>query len=311
MSRPAGFSSEAGITIGVDLGGTGTRIVAVGANGSILAEEIRPTPNGVPPEKAFAELVEAIRGLAGPARIIGVGIGASGPVDRDGIIRNPDTLPSFSDVPLTAWISESLDAPCLIDNDAAAAALGEYELGAGRGSRGLVVVTLGTGIGVGVLCDGQPFRTADGSHPEAGHIGVPGPPAPCYCGLATCWEQLASRTALEQLTADRTESLAGSARAGDADAQACFTTYGERVGAGVATLVTVFGPDRVVLGGSSAQYLDLFRAGVDLALRRRGSFHHPVSVVAAELGPQSGAIGAASMARQKMTTEAPTPVDLG
>jgi glucokinase len=297
MTRPVEAPPDRGVTIGVDLGGTGTRIVAVDPDARVVGEGIRPTLSDVAPDRAVAQLVDAALQVAAGARITGFGIGASGPIDADGIIRNPDTLPAYSGVPITDWISERLNVPCHIDNDAATAALGEYESGAGRGSRGLVVVTLGTGVGVGVLLGGQPFRTATGSHPEAGHIAVTGPPAPCYCGLGTCWEQLASRSALERLTANRTDELARSARAGDEGARSRFDTYGERVGTGLSTLTTVFRPDRVVIGGSSAQFLDLIEGGIERALGQRGPFAAATSIVAAELGPQSGAIGAASLAR--------------
>ena len=110
------------------------------------------------------------------------------------------------------------------------AAIGEHAYGAGRGSTGLLVITLGTGVGVAALIHGRPVRGADGCHPEAGHITVSGPPAPCYCGLPTCWEQLASRTALHQLAAGEINELAGKARGGDPAASQVFDTYGERVG---------------------------------------------------------------------------------
>ena len=86
---------------------------------------------------------------------------------------------------ITAILSERLGVPCVIDNDAVTAAIGEHAYGAGRDSSGLLVVTLGTGVGVAALIRGRPVRGADGGHPEAGHIAVSGPPAPCYCGLPT------------------------------------------------------------------------------------------------------------------------------
>ena len=156
--------------------------------------------------------------------------------------------------------------PCVIDNDAVAAALGENSYGAGQHSPALLAITLGTGIGVALLHGSTPYRGADGVHPEAGHIPVPGPPAPCYCGLATCWEQLASRTALDAATGHATDQVAAAARDGDQHSRQILDRYAEHVGAGLATLTTVFRPARIVVGGSSAQYLPLLRPGIDRAL---------------------------------------------
>ena len=152
------------------------------------------------------------------------------------------------------------------------AAIGEHAYGAGRGSAGLLVITLGTGVGVAALIRGRPVRGADGCHPEAGHIAVSGPPAPCYCGLPTCWEQLASRTALHQLAAGEIHELAGKARGGDTAASQVFDTYGERVGGGLTTLLTIFRPDRVIIGGSAAQYADLFEHGLHQSLNRAAMY---------------------------------------
>jgi glucokinase len=288
------------ITVGVDLGGTGTRVVALDADGVVVHEHSSPTP--ARPAGAVAGLIGAITvsiSGAGPG-LRAVGIGASGPVDRQGVIRNAETLPAFSGLRLAPVIGERLGVPCVIDNDAAAAAIGEHAYGAGRGSTGLLVITLGTGVGVAALTGGRPFRGADGTHPEAGHIPVCGPPAPCYCGLPACWERLASRTALDQLASRAghpADALAGRARDGDAAAAQVFGTYGERVGTGLVTLLAIFRPDRVVVAGGAARFLDLFGDGLRHSLNRSPKYNPKPSVVAAKLGDLSGAIGAAVMAR--------------
>jgi glucokinase len=286
-----------GVTVGVDLGGTGTRIVALDGNGVVLHQTSRPTPASS--GGAVPGLVSSIAAAAAGRQLSGVGIGASGPVDRLGIIRNSQTLPAFSGIQIAPVIGERLDVPCVIGNDAAAAAIGEHAYGAGRGSAGLLVITLGTGVGVAALAGGRPFRGTDGSHPEAGHIPVGGLPAPCYCGLPSCWEQLASRTALDRLTQDATEACAVNARGGDAAAARLFDAYGECVGAGLVILLAIFRPDRVVVAGSAARFLDLFGHGLRRALDRGPRYTPTPAVAAAELGDLSGAIGAAVMARQE------------
>ena len=285
------------VTVGVDLGGTGTRIAVLGNDGVVVRHVTRPTATGIPPAQAIADLAHAITTATADLEIRGIGIGATGPVDAHGVIRNPETLPAFSDVEITSILSGRLGAPCVIDNDAVTAAIGEHAYGAGRDSAGLLVITLGTGVGVAALVRGRPVRGADGCHPEAGHIAVSGPPAPCYCGLPTCWEQLASRTALHQLAAGEIGELAGKARGGDTAAGQVFDTYGERVGAGLATLLTIFRPDRVILGGSAAQYADLFEHGLHQSLNRAAMYTRTPALVTAELGNLAGAIGAAVIGR--------------
>lgn len=292
-------SPPSGVTVGVDLGGTGTRIVALDRDGAVLYQLSSPTPASS--AGAVSGLVSSIATAAARAGqwLRGVGIGASGPVDPRGIIRNTETLPGFSGIQITPVISERLGVPCVIDNDAIAAAVGEYACGAGRGSAGLLVITLGTGVGVAALIGGRPFRGADSGHPEAGHIPVGGPRAPCYCGLPSCWEQLASRTALDHLTGNDTETLAAKARGGDIAAAQMFDTYGERVATGLLILLAIFRPDRVVIAGGAARFLDLFSHGLRRSIDRGPKYTPKPVVIAAELGNLSGAIGAAIMAREE------------
>ena len=267
------------VTAGVDLGGTGTRIVALDRDGVVLHQASRPTPASS--AGAVSGLVSSIAAATAGQRLRGVGIGASGPVDSLGIIWNTETLPAFSDIQITPVISERLGVPCVIDNDAVVAAVGEHACGAGRGSAGLLVVTLGTGVGVAALTGGRPFRGADGGHPEAGHIPVGGPRAPCYCGLRSCWEQLASRTALDRLTGNDTEALAAKAGSGDVAAAQMFDIYGERVGTGLLTLLAIFRPDRVVIAGGAARFIDLFSHGLRRSLDRGPKYTPKPAVVAA------------------------------
>lgn len=289
------------VRLGVDLGGTGTRIVALTEGREVAGETIVETRslgegNGTSPIDSLVRLLDTVAGDAG---IGGVGIGASGPIDAEGVVRNHDTLPLFSDIPLVATIAQRLGVPCAIDSDAVTFTLGEYRLGAGQGARTLCGVTLGTGIGACILREGQPERDGDGLHPEFGHIPVPGGPAPCYCGLESCWEQLASRTALEELALEAgiADLAAGAAAARDGDprARAIFDRYGRLVGSGLATLCTIFRPDRVVIGGGAAPFLDLFLVGIRAALQRKNPYETEPEIRAAGLGAVAGAVGAATL----------------
>ncbi|HEX3492026.1 MAG TPA: ROK family protein, partial [Streptosporangiaceae bacterium] len=291
----AGMVTAGMVTVGIDLGGTGTRLVALDPSGVVRSRISVPTRHAVAADagQLITELAGQVRDAAGGARLAGVGIGASGPVDPSGIIRNDATLPAYSHIPLGRLLGEHLGVPCAVDNDAVAFALGENAWGAGQRSPALLAVTLGTGIGVALLRDGVPYRGSDGIHPEAGHIPVPGPVAPCYCGLPTCWEQLGSRTALDAVTGQNTDELAAAAAAGDPASREVFDRYAGHVGTGLATLVSVFRPARVVVGGSAARYLTLLRPGIDRALSRCAPYDWNPPIAGAALGELSGAIGAA------------------
>lgn len=307
MTRELTTVMTASVTVGVDLGGTGTRIVALDGDGTIVQSTVFPTVSAVS-DQAVGALVTGIVGVTQGMQVTAIGIGASGPVDDRGVIQNPATLPAYTGLSLCTIVTERLGCPCVIDNDAAAAALGEYVYGAGRGSRATVTVTLGTGIGAAVIIDGTLVRAADGTHPEAGHVAVLYAPTECYCGLRRCWEQAASRTALEGLTGGDPRVAANSARAGDARAATAFDRYGERVASGLGTLLTLFRPDRVVLGGSAARYLDLFVDSMTAALQRSSDYQWLAPIVPAELGDLAGAVGAAVLARPRSDIEPPLPL---
>jgi len=281
-----------GRLLGVDLGGTGTRIVLTDDAGSVLLN--RSVPTSSDPETAVGDLALALAELAdGP--VAGIGIGASGPVDSRGVIRNPATLGAYTGVDLVGPLEDRFGVPVVIDNDAVTAAYAETRLGAGQGARGVLMVTLGTGVGVAMLTDGHPLRTASGAHPEGGHLSVPGH-APCYCGRISCWEQHASRSMLQSraeglgLDLDTAQAWA---KGGDPKTLGMFHDYGTSVGVGLADLLTLLGPDLVVLGGGGARFLDLFRPALDDALADVLDCYLPTRVVAATLGDLAGAIGAA------------------
>jgi glucokinase len=294
-----------GVRAGIDLGGTGVRIV-ISSEGRELACLTVPTASfcALSSTERVAKLADSVRELIpNGQRLLSVGIGASGPVNIEkGVIENDATLPAFSHFPLVRELSNALDLEVCIDNDAVAAALGEYYLGAGIGSKRMLMVTLGTGIGVALLIDGRPFRAANGSHPEAGHIPVSGNPTQCYCGLQGCWECLGSRTWLQR----ELEALLPDMAYENQDLpffrkqckenpkiQDVFDRYGRHVGRGLNTLLMVYGPDITILSGSAARFYSLYQAGVEESLRRSAGFTVNSKIVQSLLGDAAGAAGAA------------------
>jgi len=290
---------------GIDMGGTGTRIVLLEGEKEVVSETIPSAWFATQPQglraKALADKVCAL--LPAGSSLASVGIGASGPVNNQTeIIENNDTLACFSFYPLVAQLRELLAIPVAIDNDAVVAALGEYHLGAGRGSQRMMMVTLGTGIGVALLDKGEPLRSFDGRHPEAGHIPVSGDPVMCYCGLQGCWEMLASRSWLQRALLAEIPDLAWDActvlvltelSAENARVAAILHKYGQTVGRGLNTLLTLYGPDITLLSGSAALLLPLYQAGLDQALHRADGYAVNRHISYASLGDAAGALGAA------------------
>jgi glucokinase len=293
------------VTVGIDLGGTGSRFVALDAQGTVRSRLSVPTPRERDSEGHLAFFRQGVLEVVEHNTLVAVGIGASGPVDAHGIIRNPDTLDALSGIDLSALLGGLFDVPCHIDNDAVTAALGEAQYGAARGHSAVLMVTLGTGVGVCMLRDGVPLRGVDGQHPEAGHMSISGPNAPCYCGRETCLEQVASRAALGQAALafapkihterEALSHLAQRANGGDAAAQAVFDTFGQRLGDGLANLLTVFRPSCVVLGGGGAVYLPHYRSALLNSVAVVQDCFPAFELSVSTLGDEGGAVGAAVM----------------
>lgn len=289
---------------GLDIGGTGIRIVIMQGD-EILASTTLATASfaDISEQQRVLTLAQRIRALLPEgAQLAGVGIGASGPVYIDsGVIDNPYTLPAFSGFSLTTLLEDSLQVPVKIDNDATAAALGEYHLGAGVGSQRMLMVTLGTGVGVALLDHGKPFRMANGSHPESGHIPISDDEQVCYCGLSGCWESLAARSWLQAQIAQqlpeidyRQQTLADwqSLCQQHPELTEIFQRYGRQVGRGLGALLMAYGPDVTVLSGSAASLYPLYEQGLQSVLQRSPGFEINRQIHIATLGDAAGAMGA-------------------
>jgi glucokinase len=303
--------------IGIDVGGTKVLGLLVAEDGGVKAEELADTP--AEDVDATMETIYRVAGsLAGDAEPVGVGVGAAGMVDfAAGSIRSAPNL-AWKEVPIRDLVSQRTGLPCLVDNDANVATWGEYRFGAGRGYRDLLLITVGTGIGGGIVTDGRLFRGAHGFAAEIGHFIVE-PDGPwCGCGNQGCWEQVASGQALDRLgrdaARDRPDSLlarlagdglvtgrhvAEAARRGDRMAQTIVEGVGTRLGQGIAGLVNVLDPEVVVIGGGVADIGPMLLDPARRAYRNavEAPEHRPdVPILPAELGNRAGAIGAAALA---------------
>jgi glucokinase len=313
------------LAIGIDVGGTKIEglLVDVRADGRILERRRVDTP-AQDAEASVRATVEVARSLAEDRDgVRAVGAGAAGLVDLEGVMRFAPNI-AFRDVPLAARLREATGLPVLVDNDANMAAWGEFRFGAGRHVEDMLLVTVGTGIGGGIVAGGKLFRGAHGFAAEIGHIIVePGGPL-CGCGNLGCWEQVASGRAIgrkgREAARDHPRSLMVALASGDPEAvdgpivteaarredpvaRTILAEVGWRLGEGLAGLVNVLDPVLVVVGGGAAEAGELLLESARRGLREavEGPDHRPeVPVVVAELGNDAGALGSAALAFEEL-----------
>lgn len=310
------------LTAGVDVGGTKCLGVVVGADGRQLDEERVPTPRGgIALLDAIAAVVSAMSDRT--ARPDAVGVGVPGLVDDSGVLRYAANLPGVVELPVGDEISSRLGGIRVrVENDASCAGWGEREVGAAKGHDHVVLVTLGTGIGGGIIIGGSLFRGAHGFAGEIGHMVIDPHGPRCVCGQRGCWEQFASgrglgRVAREAARAGRaarilalaggdTDAVRGehvtrAVAEGDAEAAAVMADFGWWVALGLANLANAFDPEVFVLGGGLIESGDVLLDPVRRAfaeLVEAAEHRPPVKIVPAQLGEHAGAIGAALLARQ-------------
>jgi glucokinase len=292
----------------IDMGGTKVAVGVVDEAGRVLARTETPTQLAGTYPEALARMIEMLRAMEREAgvSITGIGIGSTGPVDPvRGMFGDLDTIPQWSGAAPVEDLTRAFGLTVALENDADAGALAEASWGAGKDKKRFIYVTIGTGIGGGILLDGQLYRGVDGAHPEFAHMVMDISGTPCSCGLRGCWEALASGPALASwletqadykgppgLTAKDVYVLAAS---GEACAQRAVERETYLIGVGLANLINLFTPDAIVLGGSvmkgAGRELDEIRAVV-----RRGCRFVPVDsveILLASLGDDTNLIGAA------------------
>lgn len=309
--------------IGVDIGGTKVSAGVVDEAGKVLATVKRATPARSASETRSA-VVELIRELLVTFDVASVGLAAAGFVDegRSRVLFAPN-IPGWRDEPLRSLVESAVELPVVVENDANAAAWGEARHGAGRGERHLVCVTVGTGIGGGLILGGELYRGGSGVAAEFGHMQVVPDGRPCGCGQRGCWEQYASGTALvreaQAMAGERLGEAAElialgdgtpagitgpdvteAARRGDLVALAAFAEVGRWLGEGLADLAAILDPGAFIVGGgvSDAGELLLAPARDALAAGLTGGPHRPrASVRPAQLGNEAGIVGVADLSR--------------
>ncbi len=311
-----------GLTIGVDIGGTKIAAGVVDEEGSVLETCKVPTPQT--PEGVIDAIADAVRNVGTNHSVDAVGIGAAGYVDdkRATVLFAPNI--NWRHEALKDKVEQRVGLSVVVENDANAAAWGEYRFGAGQGHDDVVCITLGTGLGGGIIIGGRLHRGRFGVAGEFGHIRVVPDGLLCGCGSQGCWEQYASGRALVRYARQRAaatpenaetllrlgggdpESIEGrhisqAARAGDPVAVDSFRELARWAGAGLADLASLFDPSAFIVGGGVSDEGDLVLDPIRKSFRRWlvGNQWRPhAQVLAAQLGGEAGLVGAADLARQ-------------
>jgi glucokinase len=302
--------SKDGMIAAVDIGGTKIAVGMIDDSGSVHSRLEAPTNPDQGYPSALDRMTTMLREAARTAgcEVGGIGIGSTGPVDPiSGKFGNVNFFPHWEGENPVRDLECRFHVSAAIENDADAAALGEAAWGAGQRKQRLIYVTVGTGIGAGLVFNGELYRGVDQAHPEIGHHLVDPSGPPCTCGFRGCWESLAAGPAMVEcfranapaghpelagLTAKRICELA---RAGDALARRAVEHEVQYLGLGLANLVTLFAPDAIVLGGSLMKSSDLFLPGIGSLIRQCCKYvpFEKTELALASLGEDANLIGAA------------------
>ncbi len=316
------------LVLGIDLGGTKILTAVTDAGGRIWSRDQSVTPAKDGPEAVVKSILQSAGRALKQAGITAaaldtIGIGAPGLSNPEtGVLFTSPHLPGWHDVPLRDILEKELGKKVFLINDANAAAIGELYYGAGRGARNFIYITVSTGIGGGIIIGGKIYTGATGTAGELGHMTIDAEGPSCQCGNRGCWETLASGTALAREAGYRikngartsileyaggpeeinAEAVSRAAQAGDGLAAELIARTAYYLGVGLANLINIFNPELIIIGGGLSNIGDsLLKPAFEEAGRR--AFPPPCQAVRfalAELGRDSGAIGAAAYALEKM-----------
>ncbi len=301
------------VVLAADLGGTNLRIAAVDSDGAILHIVKRPIPRDVMPDQLIGqvdemakELISSVGTASGGQFFSGIAFTAPAPVakDFDGVLTKLPNIPTLVGMNLKKDLEHLFNLPVSVENDATAAGIGEHWIGASKGLENAVCVTLGTGIGGGIIINGEPIRGLDGTGGEIGHICVEPDGHPCGCGSHGCIEQYSSATAIVRmaretgLNVETSKDVYDAFKAGNGLADDVFRSMGRYLGITLAGIANTLNPEMFVICGGVTQGWDAFAGHVQSELRERA---YPAAsargpIVRGKLGDNAGIVGAARSA---------------
>lgn len=304
-------------TIGVDLGGTNIKIGLFADRQRLIGQHWTPTPAKAPPAQTLQAITAGIQAMLAqhPGDLTAIGLGIPGLVDAQrGISMFSPNFPLWQDVPVSTILHKEFGVPVRIDNDVRVNTIGEWRLGAGQGESNLVMLTIGTGLGAGVVVDGHLLRGATNSAGEIGHMNMFRHGRPCNCGSTGCLSRYVSAVGIVQtyrekraaldlpaVAAATPKTIQVAAEAGEAAAIATYQAAGTLLGFGLTNIVNMYNPAVIIIGGGVAGAGDwLLRPArqvvADHALAIPG---RACRIVTAQLGNTAGMCGAAQLVRKE------------
>ncbi|HEX4227035.1 MAG TPA: ROK family protein [Bryobacteraceae bacterium] len=302
--------------IGIDLGATELRAALVDESGAVLAYEKVKTNKIGGPESVLAQMENLVANVKGRNEVTGVGVAAPGPLNSEtGIVLDPPTLPGWKNFELRRVLASRLQMPVSLNNDANAAAYGEWRFGGGRGSRHLVYITVSTGIGGGVVAGGRLLLGHGGFAAELGHMSIALDGPMCLCGHLGCWESLASGTALAKFAEEavrecqsslmidlacggpiQAHHVGAAAAQGDPLALSLLQDEARYLTVGLINVLHLFAPEIVLIGGGVAASFPLMKPTILEGIQKRAMpSYRQIPIQRAEL-EDPGVVGAAALA---------------
>ncbi|MCK8676135.1 ROK family transcriptional regulator [Streptomyces lichenis] len=313
-ARSVSLSGDAGVVIGVDFGHTHLRVAVGNLAHQVLAEEAEPLDVDASSEEGFDRAEALVKRLIqttgiSPDKVVGVGLGVPGPIDvSSGTLGSTSILPGWTGINPSQELGRRLGVPVYVDNDANLGALGELVWGGGRGVRDLAYIKVASGVGAGLVIDGQIYRGPGGTAGEIGHITLDESGPVCRCGNRGCLETFtAARYVLPllhsshgtELTMERVVQLA---REGDPGCRRVIGDVGRHIGSGVANLCNLLNPSRVVLGGDLAEAGELVLGPIRESVSRYAipSAARQLSLAPGALGGRAEVLGALALVLSEM-----------
>jgi predicted NBD/HSP70 family sugar kinase len=316
------FRQDAGYAVGVDLGVNYIHAVLTDLKGEIVQEKRTALKGTLSAEQILSQLKSSIRQLIGlapqsPYGVVGIGVGVPGITDDKGTVLFAPNL-GWRNVPLQQLLEEEFRMPVTIDNEANAGAVGEKEFGIGRDASNLIYISIGIGIGTGIILKNELYRGASGYSGEMGHISIQADGKPCRCGNIGCWELYASENALleeaSKLLADGKgdlEELVALADAGDAEALELFARTGRYLGVGITNIINIFNPELIIIGNRFAEVERWLGPAVRHVIDTRSLPYHRerMRLEFAGLGMRSCVTGASSFAVSRFFADRKVSLD--
>lgn len=305
------------VVAGIDIGGTKIAIALENRSGERIAARRLPTETELGPERILENICRAMEEMLDETatELTSIGVGCPGPIDIEhGLVLSPANLPDWVEFPIVERLEQRFGVGVALDNDANAAALGEYFHGAGRGFRDMFYVTISTGIGGAIICDGRIHHGVQAGAGEIGHTVVDTDGIRCRCGITGCLETIASGTGIarrmrEKLAAQNgaedldnvtAETVVERVKKGDATARAIWDETIEFLAIGLGNAITLIAPEAVVIGGGVAEAGELLLAPLRQSIVKNVSMVpvDRIEILKASLGSESGVCGALMLAQR-------------